>query len=78
MLLCHRIYHFCLLPSVVQKYCIINRIVAASLNIISNSSSRNKSAPATPLNRSVTNVSTAMRMSRSPSKEGYLMVPTGE
>ncbi|XP_059089363.1 uncharacterized protein LOC131885351 isoform X3 [Tigriopus californicus] len=36
--------------------------------------SRNKSAPATPLSRSITNV-TANRMPRSPSRDGYLMVP---
>eukprot|EP00095_Tigriopus_kingsejongensis_P003006 maker-scaffold170_size291898-snap-gene-0.14 protein:Tk03006 transcript:maker-scaffold170_size291898-snap-gene-0.14-mRNA-1 annotation:"flocculation protein flo11-like isoform x1" len=36
--------------------------------------SRNKSAPATPLSRSTTNVN-ANRMPRSPSRDGYLMVP---
>ena len=36
--------------------------------------SRNKSAPATPLSRSITNMN-AQRMARSPSKDGYLMVP---
>ena len=34
---------------------------------------RNKSAPVTPLNRSTTNVNNPM--TRSPSKDGYLMVP---
>jgi hypothetical protein len=36
---------------------------------------RNRSAPATPLSRSTTNVAQQMRMDRSPSKDGYLMVP---
>ena len=36
---------------------------------------RNKSAPATPLSRSITNMNAQHRMARSPSKDGYLMVP---